>query len=126
MRPPTGIERTGEDRRLLAYLVWPHVPPALLAAWFVATVGALLAWIYLCRLVLREGMWLSGIGCALGLAMALGIGALLSAVLYGLKPVEAPVFVAVTALLLGVSAIACYLPARRASQLDPVLTLRRE
>jgi predicted permease len=78
------------------------------------------------RLVLREGMWLSGIGCALGLAMALGIGALLSAVLYGLKPVEAPVFVAVTALLLGVSAIACYLPARRASQLDPVLTLRRE
>ena len=40
---------------IIAYLVWPHAPRTLLAAWGVATVGALLAWIYLCREVLREG-----------------------------------------------------------------------
>jgi predicted permease len=78
------------------------------------------------RLVVRDGMWLSAIGCGLGLMMALGIGALLSAVLYGLKRVDAPVFVAVTGLLLAVSALACYMPARRASRLDPVVALRRE
>jgi putative ABC transport system permease protein len=76
------------------------------------------------RLVVREGMWLSAIGCGLGLMLALGIGAGLSAVLYGLKPVEAPVFLVVAGVVLVVSALACYMPARRATRVDPILALR--
>ncbi|HEX2311432.1 MAG TPA: FtsX-like permease family protein, partial [Vicinamibacterales bacterium] len=78
------------------------------------------------RLVVREGLRLTITGVVIGLAVSLGLGALLSRVLYGVKPVDAGVFAGVTALLLGVSALACYLPARRATRVDPMVALRAE
>jgi predicted permease len=78
------------------------------------------------RLVVRDGMRLSAIGVALGLVMALGIGFVLSHVLYGLTRVNTPVLLGVTALLLVVSGFACYVPARRATRVDPMIALRCE
>ena len=78
------------------------------------------------RLVVREGMRLSVIGIAIRLLIALGVGVVLTRVLYGVRPVDATVFGGVTALLLGVSALACYLPARRATRVDPLVALRYE
>ena len=78
------------------------------------------------RLVVREGMWLSVVGIVIGLVLALGVGVVLSAVLYGVAAVDAPVFVAATLLLLTVSALACYVPALRATRVDPLVALRYE
>jgi putative ABC transport system permease protein len=78
------------------------------------------------RLVVRDGMRLSMIGAAVGLVMALGVGFVLSHVLYGLTSVNVAVLIAVTTLLLVVSAVACYVPARRATRVDPVIALRCE
>jgi hypothetical protein len=78
------------------------------------------------RLVIRDGMRLSLIGIAIGLLLALGIGLVLSRVLYGVTAVDTTVLASVTALLLGVSAFACYVPARRATRVDPMIALRSE
>lgn len=78
------------------------------------------------RLLVREGMRLSAIGAAVGLAIALLLGAGLSKVLYGLAPVEPLVFGGVILLLLGTTALACWAPARRAARVDPAVTLRSE
>jgi predicted permease len=78
------------------------------------------------RLVVRDGMRLSLVGVAVGLVMSLGIGFVLSHVLYGLTRVNVAVLLGVTALLLVVSAVACYVPARRATRVDPMIALRCE
>jgi predicted permease len=78
------------------------------------------------RLVVRDGMRLSLIGVVLGLAMSLGIGFVLSHVLYGLTRVNVAVLLGVTTLLLVVSGVACYVPARRATRVDPMIALRCE
>lgn len=78
------------------------------------------------RLVIRQAMRLSLTGVGIGLAIALAVGLVLSAVLYGLKPVNLGVLAGVTALLLGVSALACYIPARRAMRVEPLIALRYE
>jgi len=78
------------------------------------------------RLVLREGMRLSAIGIVLGLVAAFGVGAVLSGILYGVRPLDIRVFAGVTALVLTVSALACYVPARRATRVDPLVALRYE
>jgi predicted permease len=78
------------------------------------------------RLVVREGMRLAIVGLMLGGLGALGMAFLLSRWLYGLTPVDLAVLVGVGALLLGVAALACYLPARRATTVDPLTALRYE
>ncbi len=78
------------------------------------------------RLVVRDAMRLTVIGIALGLLVAFGLGAVLSRVLAGLPTVDLVVLLGVTALLLAVSALACYVPARRATRVDPMIALRAE
>ena len=78
------------------------------------------------RLVVREGLRLTLTGVGLGLLMALGVGFGLSRVLYGLEPAPVAVFLAVTVLLVAVAGLACYLPARRATRIDPMVALRYE
>jgi putative ABC transport system permease protein len=58
--------------------------------------------------------------------LALGLGVVLSKVLYGLRPVDAGVIGGIALLLLGISVLACYLPARRATRVDPLVALRQE
>jgi predicted permease len=78
------------------------------------------------RLVVREGMWLSLTGVGIGLVLALGLGLVLSKVLYGVAPADPGVLGTIALLLLVVSAVACYLPARRATRVDPMTALRHQ
>ncbi|HEX5818266.1 MAG TPA: ABC transporter permease, partial [Gemmatimonadales bacterium] len=78
------------------------------------------------RLVVKDGLRLTVVGIVLGLLASLGLGLVLSGALYGVDAMDTGVYVGVTALLLGVSALACYLPARRATRVDPLVALRAE
>ena len=78
------------------------------------------------RMVLREALLLAGIGIVLGVPSALATNQLLSNTLFGLKPTDPFVFAAATALLLVVACLAAYVPARRASAVDPIMALRCE
>ncbi len=77
-------------------------------------------------LVLREVMRMSGIGLAIGLVIAFGLGLLIQSQLYGVKASDPLVFVAATALLSGVACLAGWLPAHRAANVDPMAALRYE
>jgi predicted permease len=78
------------------------------------------------RMILSQGLKLFGIGAALGLAAALALSRALVHLLYGVSPSDPASFAAVTAVLAGVSLLACYVPARRAMRMDPVAGLRNE
>jgi predicted permease len=77
-------------------------------------------------LVLRQGLWLTGLGAALGLAGALALSRLLASLLYEISPWDPLTFVVATAGLIAAGALASYWPARRAARLDPMVALRRE
>jgi ABC-type antimicrobial peptide transport system permease subunit len=74
-------------------------------------------------LVVRRGLTLTAIAVALGLAGAAALSQLLVTLLYGVRPLDLATFGAATAVLAMVSLLAAYLPARRASHLDPVIAL---
>jgi putative ABC transport system permease protein len=78
------------------------------------------------RLVLRNGMYLTIVGMAIGLPLALGLAYALSSLLFGVKVADPFAFVGLPLLLAGVATVACYLPARRAVHLDPLAALRYE
>jgi predicted permease len=78
------------------------------------------------RVVAGGGLRPALIGLVLGVIASLGLARLLAGLLYGLNPLDLPVFTAVVVLLLGVSLFACWLPARRVLKLDPVVALRSE
>jgi predicted permease len=78
------------------------------------------------RAMLREGMRLTLIGIGMGLAMSILLGLVLSKVLYGLPAFDAPTLLGVSALLFGIALLACWVPARRATKVDPLIALRAE
>jgi ABC-type antimicrobial peptide transport system permease subunit len=69
-------------------------------------------------------MILSVIGIAFGTALAAGVTRYLSSLLFGVKPVDAPTFIAAAVVLVLAALAASYIPARRAAAVDPVETLR--
>jgi putative ABC transport system permease protein len=78
------------------------------------------------RLILRGGMLLSGLGLLLGFGGALGLTRLLQTLLFGIGPRDPVTIAAVAGILACVAMLACYIPARRASKVDPVVALRYE
>jgi putative ABC transport system permease protein len=77
-------------------------------------------------LVLKQGLTLTVAGVVLGLAAAFALTRLLSGLLFGVGAVDAPTFTTISLLLVFVSLLACYLPARRAMRIDPLSALRYE
>jgi ABC-type antimicrobial peptide transport system permease subunit len=77
-------------------------------------------------LVLRQGLWLAAAGTALGLAGALAVTRLIRGFLFGVSPTDPATLAAVAVLLLGVAAAASYVPAARATRVDPMEALRTE
>jgi putative ABC transport system permease protein len=77
-------------------------------------------------MVLSQGARLAGLGIALGLVAALGVTRLMASFLYGVQPADPLTFAIVSLLLVGTALLACYLPARGATRVDPLVALRHE
>ncbi|MBI3406254.1 MAG: ABC transporter permease, partial [Acidobacteria bacterium] len=77
-------------------------------------------------LILGHGMRMVWMGCGLGIAAALALTRFLSALLYGVSPSDVPTYAAVAAVLIAVALLACWIPARRATRVDPMVALRYE
>jgi len=77
-------------------------------------------------MVVRQGMTLALVGVVIGLAVASGTTRVLKGLLFELSVTDPPTFALIAALMLGVAFLACYLPARRATTVDPMIALRQE
>jgi ABC-type antimicrobial peptide transport system permease subunit len=77
-------------------------------------------------LVLRRGMSLAGVGAAAGVVGALAATRLLAHMLYNVSPYDPVTLAGVLAVMVAVSVMACYLPARRATRVDPAVAVREE
>lgn len=77
-------------------------------------------------LVLSRGVRVVALGAVIGLAAALGLTRYLQSLLYGVRPIDPLAYAAVTVLLLVVTMGACYVPARRATKVDPMVAVRYE
>jgi putative ABC transport system permease protein len=78
------------------------------------------------KLVVGQGMRLALLGAAIGAALSFGLTRLIATLLFGIRPADPFVFGAATLVLLFASLAACYLPARRATRVDPIIVLRYE
>jgi putative ABC transport system permease protein len=76
--------------------------------------------------VMRQGLILVLVGTAIGIASSLALSRILSGMLYGITALDPATFTVVPALLIAVALLACYLPARRATRVDPMVALRYE
>jgi putative ABC transport system permease protein len=78
------------------------------------------------RLILRQGLALAGLGIVIGLLGAMAASRALITLLFGVSPLDPVTYAGVVAVLAGVSIVACWIPAHRAAQVDPAITLRAE
>jgi len=78
------------------------------------------------RLIITQGFRLAVAGIIVGMAGALALTRVLTSLLYGITPADPITFGAVSLLLVGVALLACYIPARRATKIDPMVALRYE
>ncbi len=78
------------------------------------------------KLIVRQGMWLAAIGSLIGLAVAFGGARLLKGFLYGVSASDPITFTFIALTLLTIAFLACWIPARRASRVDPMIALRAE
>jgi ABC-type antimicrobial peptide transport system permease subunit len=77
-------------------------------------------------MILRDGARLGVSGLALGIALSLAGSRLLQSALFGVTPTDGPTYAAVAIVMLAVCLVACYLPARRAARVDPLIAIRAE
>jgi putative ABC transport system permease protein len=78
------------------------------------------------RMILGHGMKLTLIGVGIGLVGAFALTRLMATMLFGVKPTDATTFGSIAVLLIGVALLACFLPGRRATKVEPVISLRYE
>jgi ABC-type antimicrobial peptide transport system permease subunit len=78
------------------------------------------------RMIIGGGMKLAAIGVAVGIAGALALANLVASMLYGVTPFDPASYAGTAGVLLAVAALACWLPARRAMRVDPLVALRQE
>lgn len=78
------------------------------------------------KMITRQGMRLAAVGVGIGLVLALALAQVLSSLLIGISGYDVTTFVLVPALLAIVALVACYLPARRATKIEPLIALRHE
>jgi hypothetical protein len=76
------------------------------------------------RMVLRRGIVITGIAIAIGLLCAIGIARVIASLLFGASATDSVTFLLISALLCVVALAACFIPARRATRVDPVMAIR--
>jgi putative ABC transport system permease protein len=76
------------------------------------------------RVVLGQALGMVGIGLAVGIAASIGLTRLMSSLLYGVSPIDPRTYIGMSLLLATVAMVASYLPARRATRVDPLVALR--
>ena len=81
---------------------------------------------HILRLVLLQGALLTSAGIVLGICGALALTRYMASLLHGIEPTDPVTFTVISLLLIAVSLLACFIPARRATQVDPMVALRYE
>jgi ABC-type antimicrobial peptide transport system permease subunit len=78
------------------------------------------------RMIVRQAILMAGVGVVLGLSISFALGSLMVKLLFGVAPRDPVTFIATAILLAGTAVLASYIPARRASKVDPLVALRSD